>query len=195
MPSARRFLMGRSMKPDAIKRLRQVMRAGNNQSTVGTVGTSEPEPGFADSSSNVPTKVPRGIEEKHHEFNHVQQFQPYQHKISEVESLASNAAVSASERPLERNTAPRTSRREAVILRVAFEADSDSQRKADLRNRTAVASHQTDRWCGCGSMATLAIFDPRRREGRWFCEDCFNDVANRPISMPWPREVEESYER
>lgn len=54
--------------------------------------------------------------------------------------------------------------------------DSDAlQGEADRRNRDAIASGYTDRFCACGTMATIAIFDPSPKRGNrlWLCVECF----------------------
>jgi hypothetical protein len=45
------------------------------------------------------------------------------------------------------------------------------QREADRRNAEAVRKGSTDRWCACGSRATFAWPDGRRRDV-WRCLDC-----------------------
>jgi hypothetical protein len=45
------------------------------------------------------------------------------------------------------------------------------QVEADRRNAEAVRNGSTDRWCACGSRATFAWPDGRRRDV-WRCLDC-----------------------
>lgn len=53
--------------------------------------------------------------------------------------------------------------------------------EAEKRNRHAAEAHLTDRWCGCGELATLAIgrfkASKANPEGvaRWVCCDCFEN--------------------
>jgi hypothetical protein len=54
------------------------------------------------------------------------------------------------------------------------------QEAAERRNREAALSGLSDRWCACGTMATVAVghFRPSRGnpEGvaRWLCSTCFS---------------------
>jgi hypothetical protein len=66
------------------------------------------------------------------------------------------------------------------------------QEAADQRNRRAVKTGMSDRWCACGTMATVALGRFRQTlsnpEGvsRWVCSECFgaatklNEAANDP---------------
>ena len=50
------------------------------------------------------------------------------------------------------------------------------QAEADRRNRNAIAAGFTDRFCACGLLATVAVFDPSpaRSNSRWLCCECFD---------------------
>ncbi len=59
---------------------------------------------------------------------------------------------------------------------LALPDDPDAgQVEADRRNRDAIAAGWTDRFCACGVMATVAIFDPSPKRGNrlWQCVECF----------------------
>ncbi len=71
-------------------------------------------------------------------------------------------------------------------------APEPSQEVADQRNRRAVKTGMSDRWCACGMMATVALGRIRwtlsNPEGvtRWVCSECFStptklkEAANDP---------------
>jgi hypothetical protein len=65
---------------------------------------------------------------------------------------------------------------EGVTIAPALPDDPDAgQVEADRRNRDAISAGWTDRYCACGVMATVAIFDPSPKRGnsRWLCIECF----------------------
>lgn len=53
------------------------------------------------------------------------------------------------------------------------------QADADRRNREAATAGLSDRWCACGTMATVAVGRFRADKGnpegvvRWVCSECF----------------------
>ena len=57
---------------------------------------------------------------------------------------------------------------------------ADRQRDAARRNRQAAKAGITDRWCGCGALATLAIGRVKPSAGNpdgvehWLCDECFD---------------------
>ena len=57
-------------------------------------------------------------------------------------------------------------------------APVELQRDADRRNAAAREAKITDRWCACGTMATLAVgaFHSNKSDAgaRWLCVDCFS---------------------
>lgn len=67
----------------------------------------------------------------------------------------------------------------AALTRPPFDPAA-LQADADKRNRAASEARLTDRWCACGTMATLAVGGFRKssgnREGvaRWLCQECFD---------------------
>jgi hypothetical protein len=71
-----------------------------------------------------------------------------------------------------------------------FERPEARQDRADRRNRAAISAGHTDRFCACGTMATVAVFDPSptRSNHRWVCSECFRDgVASGAIERPAKR--------
>ena len=54
---------------------------------------------------------------------------------------------------------------------------SDISDISDRKNRAAIRAGTTDRWCAvCGSLATLAIFNPAKpRSARWLCQYHFEE--------------------
>lgn len=108
--------------------------------------------------------------------------------VADVARYASKSPRLRQLRPLRvKNTSYQNDFSEGVAAHVAAASShvaaaypaacDDDQAEADGKNRAAVRAGITDRFCACGLLATVAIFDPAPNRGgrRWLCRECFND--------------------
>jgi hypothetical protein len=156
------------MRPEMLERLRATMRGEKSLKAVGTVGTLEPAP--------APVKVPTAFQQRvPTKKSGVPTVPTVPTQVCRVQNIAPEMAVGLLEPALEPcwNGVGTTPTRRPLYDPMALQAE------ADRRNRGASEARLTDRWCACGTVATLAVGrfrkSPGNREGvaMWLCQECF----------------------
>lgn len=147
------------MRAEALERLRQTMRGGEWKKPVGTAGTLEPAP----FQVSVPTSSNA-------------RFQPETPGVPTVPTVPTQfCKVQKVEHEKPQN------RLEPALEPVRNRPAQVPSFDADMRNREAVAMGLTDRFCQCGTMATVAVGRFRPDKGnpegvsRWVCNECFSN--------------------
>jgi len=147
------------MRSDALDRLRRTMRGGNSSIPIRTVGTLEPAP--------VPTKSSSPFQS------------PFQSNGDE-RANKNNDVPTVPTVPTNFEKGKKVKAKEPVLtLEPALEPERNGQNEADLRNEAAVLAGHSDRWCACGTMATVAVGRFPKSAGNpegvtaWLCCECF----------------------
>ncbi len=156
------------MRPEVLERLRMTMRGEPAMKAAGTVGTLEPAP-FQQKFQPVPIRS-NG------------EFQPKKPGVPTVPTVPTQFVGGKRKTPIlaEKALEPALEpSRNAPSKTLSFDPEA-LQREADRRSREAAEAGRTDRYCACGTLATVAVgrFKPSlgNPEGvaRWLCPECFD---------------------